>query len=81
MPWITQIPIQQAAGLLKKEYDKAIQRAGRLWNIAQIMSMNPRVMRSSMAHYGAIMHGNSPLSRVQRELIATVVATELDCHY
>jgi alkylhydroperoxidase family enzyme len=81
MPWITQIPIQQAAGLLKKEYDKAIQRAGRLWNIAQIMSMNPRVMRSSMAHYGAIMHGDSPLSRVQRELIATVVAAELDCHY
>jgi len=27
------------------------------------------------------MHGDSPLSRVQRELIATVVAAELDCPY
>jgi alkylhydroperoxidase family enzyme len=81
MPWITQIPIQQASGLLKKEYDKAVERAGRLWNIAQIMGINPRVMRSSMEHYGAIMHGDSPLSRMQRELIATVVAAELDCHY
>ncbi len=67
--------------MLKKEYDKAVERAGRLWNIAQIMGINPRVMRSSMEHYGAIMHGDSPLSRMQRELIATVVAAELDCHY
>ncbi|MDP6792569.1 MAG: hypothetical protein QF660_00785 [Anaerolineales bacterium] len=81
MPWITQIPIQSATGLLKKEYDKAVKRAGRLWNIAQIMSVNPHVLRSSMEQYGTIMHGDSPLSRVQRELMATVVAVELDCHY
>jgi len=81
MPWITQIPLQRATGLLKKEYDKAVERAGRLWHIAQIMSVNPRVLRSSMEQYGAIMHGDSPLSRVQRELMATVVAVELDCHY
>jgi alkylhydroperoxidase family enzyme len=47
----------------------------------QIMSINPRVLRSSMAQYSAIMHGGSPLSRLQRELIATVVAVELDCNY
>ena len=81
MPWITQIPLQRATGLLKKEYDKAVERAGRLWHIVQIMSVNPRVLRSSMEQYGAIMHGDSPLSRVQRELMATVVAVELDCHY
>ena len=81
MPWINQIPVQRATGLLKKEYDKAVERAGRLWHIVQIMSVNPRVLRSSMAQYGTIMHGDSPLSRVQRELIATVVAAELDCHY
>jgi alkylhydroperoxidase family enzyme len=52
-----------------------------MWHIVQIMSVNPRVLRSSMTQYGAIMHGDSPLSRVQRELIATVVAVELDCHY
>jgi|TARA_B100001971_G_C18193386_1_gene540003 alkylhydroperoxidase family enzyme len=81
MPWITQVPLQRATGLLKEEYDKAVERAGRLWNIVQIMSVNPHVLRSSMGQYGTIMHGDSPLSRVQRELMATVVAVELDCHY
>ena len=81
MPWITQIPEQKATGLLKKEDDKAKKRAGRLWHIVQIMSVNPLVLRSSMAQYSAIMHGVSPLSRFQRELIATVVAVELSCDY
>ena len=81
MPWIEQIPLQKATGLLKQEYDKAIARAGRLWHIVQIMSINPRVLRSSMAQYNAIMQAKSPLSRMQRELIARVVAAELECHY
>ena len=31
--------------------------------------------------YVAIMHGKSPLTRFQRELVATAVSAELDCHY
>ena len=81
MPWITQITPQQATGLLRKEYHKAVERSGRLWHIVQIMSLNPTVLRDSMAQYSAIMHADSPLSRVQREMIATVVAVELNCHY
>lgn len=81
MPWIHQIPIDEATGLLKQEFEKAIKRAGRVWGIVHIMSLNPRTMKSSMDLYGAIMHGRSPLSRIQRELLATVVAIELDCQY
>jgi alkylhydroperoxidase family enzyme len=81
MPWIQQIPIEQATGLLKKEFDAAIRRAGRVWRIVHIMSLNAAVLKASIAHYSAIMHGPSPLSRVQRELLATVVASELGCHY
>ena len=81
MPWIKQISVEDATGLLKKELDKAIQRAGRLWHIVHIMSLNPRVMKTSMDLYGAIMHGRSPLSRAQREMLATVVAVENDCYY
>lgn len=81
MPWIEQIPIEKAAGLLKREFDAALQRAGRVWHIVHIMSLNPHVMTASMRHYGAIMIGKSPLSRVQREMLATVVSTELSCHY
>lgn len=81
MPWIHQVPVDEATGLVKAEYDKAIRRAGRLWHIVQIMSANPRTMKASMEFYLAIMYGQSPLSRVQRELLATVVSAELDCHY
>ena len=81
MPWIKQISVEEATGMLKKEFDKAIQRAGRLWHIVQIMSLNPRVLRTSMDQYSAIMYGRSPLSRAQREMLATVVAVENDCYY
>ena len=81
MPWIRQIPIEEATGTLKKQFDEALQRAGRVWNIVHVMSLNPRVMAEGMGFYGAVMFGRSPLSRAQRELLATVVSAELDCHY
>ena len=81
MPWIEQIPVDEATGPLKKEFDRALARAGRVWNIVHIMSLNPVIMKASMNHYIAIMFGPSPLSRFQRELLATVVSAELDCHY
>lgn len=81
MPWIKQIPIAEATGLLKKEFDAAIKRAGRVWRIVHIMSLNPRAMQESMHFYSAIMHGASPLTRAQREMLAVVVSTELSCEY
>lgn len=81
MPWIHQIPLAEATGLLKQEFDKALQRAGRVWHIVHIMSLNPRVLKASIEHYGAVMYGQSPLSRAQRELLATVVAAENHCYY
>ncbi len=81
MPFIRQIPIDEATGLLKREFDKAIRRAGRVWNILHVMSLNARTLKSSMEFYGAVMFGSSPLTRAQRELLATVVSAELDCHY
>ena len=81
MPWIKTFTLEEATGFLRKEYESAIKRAGRIWNIVSIMSQNPRVMKASMDHYGAIMHGHSPLSRGQREMLATVVSAENDCLY
>jgi alkylhydroperoxidase family enzyme len=81
MPWIKQIPIAEATGLLKQEFDKALKRAGRVWHIVHIMSVNPRALRDSIAFYATIMMGESPLTRVQREMLATVVSVELGCHY
>lgn len=81
MPWIKQITVEKATGLLKRQFDGAIKRAGRLWNIVHVMSLNPAALRDSIRFYITIMMGESPLSRVQRELLATVVSAELDCHY
>ena len=81
MPWIHVVPLADAAGFLRQQYDAAIRRAGRIWNIVSIMSQNPRAMKASMDFYGALMHGESPLSRAQREMIAVVVSATNRCHY
>ena len=81
MPWISQIDVEDAEGPLKRQFDAALDRAGRVWHIVQIMSLNPRIMRASMDVYAAIMFGRSPLTRVQRELLAVTVSAELGCHY
>ena len=81
MPWIRVVPLEEAAGLLKQQYDAAIKRAGRIWNIVSIMSQNPRTLKISMDFYGAIMHGQSPLSRSQREIMAVVVSAHNHCVY
>lgn len=81
MPWIEQIPISEATGLLKDQFDRAIQRAGRVWRIVHVMSLNPKALRDSIRFYVTIMKGDSPLTRAQRELLATVVSAELECFY
>jgi alkylhydroperoxidase family enzyme len=81
MAWIKQVPIKAATGLLKVEFDKALKRAGRVWNIVHVMSVNPRVLRDNIRLYITLMVGASALSRVQREMLATVVSAELNCNY
>jgi alkylhydroperoxidase family enzyme len=81
MPWIKQIPVEEATGLLKAQFDAALKRAGRVWHIVHIMSLNARAMRDSIAFYSTVMMGESPLSRVQREMLATVVSFENHCYY
>ena len=81
MPWIEVISLEKARGVLKKEYEAALKRAGRIWNIVSIMSLNSRVLQASMSFYSASMYGSSPLSRAQREMLATVVSVANGCVY
>lgn len=81
MAWIKQVPVSEATGLLKQQFDAAIRRAGKVYNIVHAMSVSPAAMRDSVGLYLTLMHGESGLSRVQRELLATVVSAELRCHY
>ena len=81
MPYIKQVEDDEAEGAAKRELDKAYKRAGRVWNIVRIMTPNPEVMRTSMDMYIALMYGESPLNRAQREMLATVVSKVNGCHY
>ena len=81
MPHIRIISRDEATGLLKKQYDDAIRRAGRIWNVVSIMSQNAHALRASMALYTTLMQGQSPLSRRQREMIAVVVSARNHCVY
>ena len=81
MPYIEQVPPERATGLLKRLFDEALERAGRVWHIVHIMSQNPRVMATSMKFYGALMFGPSPLARWQREMLAVVTSKANDCFY
>ena len=81
MPHIRLIDESDAEGLLKEEYDAAVERAGKVFNILKAMSLRPGVLRASMALYREIMFGESGLSRQERELLATVASRAQDCHY
>ena len=81
MAWIETVSDEQADGLLKKMYEAAVARAGRVFNIVRVMSLNTPTLRASIGFYQAVMFGRSPLSRAQRELLATVVSRANGCHY
>ena len=75
------IEVDEATGLLKEEYDAAVERAGKVFNIVKSMSLRPAVLKRSMQLYKEIMFGPSGLSRQERELLAVVVSRQNDCHY
>ena len=81
MAFLRLIEENEAAGLLKEEYEAGIARAGKVFNIVKAMSLRPGVLRRSMQLYREIMFGPSELSRIERELLAVVVSRANDCHY
>jgi uncharacterized peroxidase-related enzyme len=81
MPYLRLIGEDEASGELKEEYDAAVRRAGKVFQIVKAMSLRPGVLKRSLELYQAIMFGSSELSRAERELLAVVVSRANDCHY
>lgn len=81
VPYIHTVPYDESDGMLRREYDTAIQRAGKVFNIVSIQSLHPRVMRASIGLYQTLMLGEGALPRWTRELLAVVVSRENNCHY
>ncbi|MFQ6617692.1 MAG: peroxidase [Fidelibacterota bacterium] len=66
---------------MKREYDAAIRRKGKVFNVLKVMSLNPDGLKTSVRHYLSLMYGSSPLSRAQREMLAVVVSSINNCFY
>jgi alkylhydroperoxidase family enzyme len=81
MAFIRQVPPGEAAGELARLYAAAVRRAGRVYKILQVQSLNPAVLAASLDLYRAIMHGPSPLTRAEREAIAVTVSRCNECFY
>ena len=81
MAWIKQVTYDESDGLLRQIFDQALGRADRIWKIVQVMSLRPQTLQASMQLYTEAMQAPSDLTRVQREMLATVVSAELRCLY
>jgi alkylhydroperoxidase family enzyme len=81
MAWIRSVAPEEAQGELRRSYEAAVQRAGRVYQIVRAMSLAPRVLDASMGVYISIMHARGALSRRQRELLAVVTSGVNRCHY
>ena len=81
MAFIKLFKFQESTGLLKKEYEKGLRRAGRIWDILTIQSQTPEILKNSMNLYGSTMFGNSNISRFDSELLAVVTSISNECEY
>ncbi|RME39136.1 MAG: peroxidase [Planctomycetota bacterium] len=81
MAYIQPVEPEDADGQLARIYDASRQRAGRVYNIIKVQSLNPPALQAMIQLYQAVMRGESPLSRAQREMLAVVVSWANNCHY
>jgi|TARA_B100001540_G_C15534855_1_gene518647 alkylhydroperoxidase family enzyme len=81
MAFIKLFKFQESTGLLKKEYEKGLRRAGRIWNILTIQSQTPEILKNSMNLYSSTMFSNSNISRFDSELLAVVTSISNECEY
>jgi hypothetical protein len=81
MPWIKTIGPDEATGRLERTYAASIAQTGKVFGITSSMSLDPRVLDSSMGLYRDIVQEGDALSRRQREMLATVVSKANECHY
>ena len=53
MAWIKTVSPEEADGPLKDLYQRAFKRAGRLWHILRLQSINPEVLKASASSAGS----------------------------
>ncbi|OZM57440.1 peroxidase [Lottiidibacillus patelloidae] len=75
---ITMIDEHEAEGKLKELYENYGKKVA---NILKVHSLFPESLETHYNYYKTIMYKKSPLTRAEREMIATVVSAENECFY
>lgn len=81
MAWIRIVTPADAEVELKHVYEDIAAARGKVARVVAVHGLNPRAMRAMMDLYLAVMYGASPLTRGQREMIATAVSAINGCEY
>lgn len=81
MAYVSYIPESRAGPELTELYRRYREAWGGVDNILRIHGHNPASMQAHFELYRQLMVGPSPLSRIQREMIAVVVSSLNDCFY
>lgn len=81
MAWIRVVPPTEASGLLKEEYQRAERERGALAHVHTITSLHPGMLNIHLDLYNEAHFSESPITRRERELVATVVSRENRCGY
>jgi alkylhydroperoxidase family enzyme len=80
--WIRVIGEDTADGELALLYDELRSpQTGAVDSILKVHSLHPRSMRDHVQLYRTLMHGQSGITRPEREMIGVVVSALNRCHY
>ena len=80
--WIKTVSEDEADGVLKRIYEDAHKRAGKVFSIVSSQSLRPRTLLSTLQAYAdTVLRGSPGLSRAQREMLAVVTSVVNSCEY
>lgn len=81
MAYIDYVSPDGADAPLARLFERLSDERSSVDNIVWIHSVNPPAMTHHLRLYEHAMRGPSPLSRIQREMIAVAVSAANDCFY
>ena len=81
MAYIRRIDEDRATGTLKRIYDEALAREGRVSDIIKVMSLDEPTTSRAMQMYVSLMKSENALDAATREMIGTVVSNVNGCYY
>lgn len=81
MAHIETVPEGDAEGRLAELYRRFANPDGSVDQVLKVHSINPEALAAHCELYVQAMHRPSPLSRIEREVIAVAVSRINECHY